>query len=425
MDRTNVSGAAMDRVIPRSRHTLRNAVLAATVVAAGVAIYFVTRPGGGRASTVAGDRVVIGDVVRGEFDDFIQVRATATPARTTFLDTAQGGQVESIHVEDGQVVERGQLLVVLSNTQLQLDVIAREAQIMEQLNNLRTLELAHEQNRLAHRREIVEAEYQITRLTRQLAQDQQLVASGASSKSSAEDLRDELAYQKRRREVQLESFAAADKLQKAQLVQLRLAATQLEKNLEVTRKNLDGLNVRASAPGQLTAFTLEVGQSLPPGERIGQIDDPQRFKLTADVDEYYLSRVAVGQKAEVDVDGKRFPLKVQKIRPQVQDSRFQADLVFEGDPPAIRRGQTAQVRLQLGQPTEATLVPNAAFYHDTGGAWVFVVSGDQRHAVRRNVRLGRRNPQQIEVLEGLEPGERIVTSSYTSFLDSQRLELAP
>jgi HlyD family secretion protein len=237
-------------------------------------------------------------------------------------------------------------------------------------------------------------------------------------------MRDERAYYEKRKTLLRTSRKAVDRLERAQLAQLRVAAKQLEKNLTVTRDNLAGLQVRALVPGQLTAFNLEVGQSLAPGERIGQIDHPTSYKILADIDEFYLGRVDVGQHAVYQADGASYTLTVSKIRPQVTSNRFQVDLVFDGKAPTkVRRGQTAQARLQLGQPTTAVLIPNAAFFNDTGGAWVFVVSGDGSQAIRRDVRLGRRNPQYIEVLGGLSPGEEIITSPYTSYLDVERLEL--
>jgi HlyD family secretion protein len=418
------SGAAMDRKVERrSPWPRRGAIAAAVIVAAGAGIYLL-RPASQKSQAVENTRITIARVEPGRFDDLIQVRGRATPRSQTFVDTATGGTVEAIHVEDGARVEKDQLLVELSNTALQLDLISREAQITEQLNNLRGLELAQEQTRLTHEREMVEVNYQIRRLTREIGRSEQLVAKGVTPPSELDDSRDELAYYKRRREVQLETRAAADRLQRSQLVQLRAAAEQLEKNLDIARRNLESLKVRAPAAGQLSAFTLEVGQSLAAGDRIGQIDDPERFKLVADIDEFYLPRVAVGQPAEYPLDGRTYALQVARIRPQVQNAQFQVELVFVGDAPAaVRRGQTAQVRLVLGQPSQALLVPNAAFFNDTGGTWVFVVSSDHRQAVRRNVRLGRRNPQVIEVLDGLTAGEEIVTSPYTNYLDLDRLDL--
>ena len=421
-----ISGQAMDRAVERRPFWRRRSLVAAVLLAAaaGAAWFFFLRGGGGKSLAVAGSHITTAPVIRGRFDDVIEVRGRVTPLRTTFVDTASGGQVEKILVEDGARVTRGQPLVELSNTQLQLDIISREAQITEQLNNLRGLELAQEQTRLVHEREMVEVQYQIKRLTRQMASSERLVGSGVSPKNELDDMKDELSYYQKRLKVQTETRAAADKLQRAQLVQLRTASRQLESSLELARKNLESLKVMAPADGQLSAFTLEVGQSLSPGDRIAQIDDPERYKLVADIDEFYLSRVDIGQRADYPVGGKSYQLSIAKIRPQVQNGQFQVELVFKGETPdAVRRGQTAQVRLQLGQASDAVLVPNAAFYNDTGGTWVFVVSGDHTRAVRRTVRLGRRNPSHIEVLDGLSVGEEIVTSPYTNFLEMDRLEL--
>jgi HlyD family secretion protein len=417
----------MDRAVERRSPLLRRGLLLGGAAAVAVAGYLLLRGDGGKSLSVEGSHLATARVTRGKFDDVIQVRGRVTPLRTTFVDTASGGQVEAILVEDGAAVERGQLLVELSNTALQLDLISREAQITEQLNNLRGLELAQAQARLAHEREMVEVNYQIKKLNRQVATTKGMVDGGASPKSELDDLQDELEYFRQRLAVQTTTRAESDRLQRAQLAQMRVATDQLERNLEIARKNLESLKVRAPAAGKLSAFTLEVGQTLAPGNRIGQIDDPEHYKVVADLDEFYLSRVDLGQPAEYPLDGKTYPLEVAKIRPQVANGQFQVELAFKDGSRAItavRRGQTAQVRLQLGQPTDAVLVPNAAFYNDTGGAWVFVVTPDRTHAVRRKVRLGRRNPQYIEVLDGLSVDEVIVTSPYTNYLDMDRLDLS-
>ena len=420
-----VSGANMDRVVARRSPWRRRALLAVPALAVVAVLgWLLLTTGTERSVSVGARSLSISPVTRGQFDDFVQLRGQVIPLRTIFVDTSQGGQVEAIHVEDGALVERGQLLIELSNTSLQLDLISREAQITEQLNNLRGLELAHEQSRLSSRREIVETEYQIERLTRQTERLRALVAEGGAPRAELEDGGDELAYYKKRLVVLRESQGAADRLQKQQVVQLRIASQQLEKNLEVARKNLDTLNVRAPAAGKLSAFGLEVGQSLKPGDRIAQLDDPTRYKLIADLDEFYLGRVDLEQRVEYPVGDQVYPLRVRRIRSQVKDGNFQLELEFLGEPPPdLRRGQTAATRLVLGTPSEAVLIPNAAFYNDTGGAWVFVVAGDSSHAVRRKVRLGRRNPLTIEVLEGLSPGERIIVSPYTNFLKLDRIDL--
>ena len=238
------------------------------------------------------------------------------------------------------------------------------------------------------------------------------------------DTKDEYGYHQNRKQVLLESQRTDERLQASQLAQLRAAATTLQKNLDVARANLDSLNLRAPVTGQLSGFTLQVGQSMGRGERLGQIDSPGRNKLVAGVDEFYLGRVQLGQKANVEWGGKSFAARVTKIYPQVQNGQFQVDLQFLGTEPAnIQRGQTLQAKLTLGDPAPARLIPAGAFYNETGGNWVFVVSPDGTSATKRQVRLGRRNPDAIVVLDGLDPGERVITSPYTGFADKDRLDL--
>jgi len=307
---------------------------------------------------------------------------------------------------------------------LQLDVIAREAQVTEQLNNLRNTELSLEQNRLQHKRNLVDINYHIIRLDREVTRLAPLVEKDLVDDGTIERLRDELDWYRNRREVTLESQATDERLQKLQMDQLRLAGSQLERNLGVARSNMDSLNMRAPVAGKLTAFDLEIGQALSRGLNVGQIDDPDSFKVTANIDEYYLSRVDLEQMATFSTGGGDYTLSVRKIYPQVQNGTFEVDLVFTGDEPdSIRRGQTLQLNLELGSPSESLLIPNGAFYQDTGGNWIFVVAPDGQRAVKRNVRLGRRNVRDIEVLDGLEAGEQVITSPYTNYLDMDRLEL--
>ena len=326
-------------------------------------------------------------------------------------------------VEEGAHVEAGQPLIVLSNTQLQLDVIAREAEISEQLNNLRNTELAIEQNRLKLKSDLIEIDYQITRLQRLANRYEQLEGKQFLSKTEYEDARDELEYWSNRRTVTRESQAQDEKIRLAQIEQLRNSVDQLERNLKFARANLDNLTIRAPRSGNLTSLNAELGESKSRGERLGQIDDVDRFKATALVNEFYLNRVRVGQGALLSVGGRSYDLEISKVYPEVEASQFEVDLRFiDGPPDNVRRGQTLQLRLVLGDAADdATLLPNGPFFNDTGGAWVFVLDADGTTATRREVRLGRRNPNMIEVEAGLLPGDRVVTSSYSSFIDVDRL----
>jgi HlyD family secretion protein len=415
----------MDRIIEKTwwqQHHKK--VTWGVAVTLAIAAFSFFKPDAGRALKVDNDRIIISSVDFGRFDDYIPVRGQVAPLKTVFLDAIEGGRVEAIYVEDGAQVEAGDLIIDLSNTQLQLDVIAREAEVTEQLNNLRNTELSLEQNRLEHKRNLVDINYHITRLTREIERLSPLVAKDLVDDGTLERLQDEHDWYTARREVTLESQATDERLQKAQMEQLRIAGAQLEKNLEVARRNLESLNVRAPVAGKLTAFDLEIGQALSRGVNIGQIDDPESFKVTANIDEYYLSRVDIEQTATLTTNGHEYQLKVRKVYPQVKNGTFEVDLVFTGrEPDSIRRGQTLQMNLQLGSPSDSLLIPNGAFYQDTGGNWVFVVTVDGTRAVRRNVSMGRRNLRFIEVLDGLEAGERVITSPYTNYLDMDRLEL--
>jgi HlyD family secretion protein len=420
------SGAGMDRKLDKVSSPYRKLLVGGIVLLALAFVVFAVRQGGGgRSLQVQQGRVVISEVSKGIFEDFIPVRGRVTPLQTVFLDSIEGGRVERRLVEDGAIVEAGETLVILSNTSLQLDVTRNEAMAAEQLNNMRTIELQLEQNRLQHKRNLVELNYQIKRLSRQVERQREIVVSGGVSKSQLEDSEDELEYYRNRREVTLESQATDANLQETQLVFLRETSAQLENNVAFARQNLDTLNVRAPVAGKLSGFDVEVGQSIERGGRLGQIDNPDEFKLRVSIDEFYLGRVDIGQAASFERGGDTYPMTISKLYPQVSSGQFEVDMVFAANAPeGIRRGQTIQLKLTLGDATPATLIPNGAFFQDTGGNWIFVVTADGSEAVRRTVRLGRRNSRYIEVLDGLDRGEQVVTSPYTSFRDMDRLKLS-
>jgi len=420
-------GSTMDRRIekPKWKKHLPAGIGGGAVLIA-VVLYFAFAPASGRTMRVENSNVTVSTATRAAFEDFIPVRGRVTPLMTVYLDAIEGGRVEKVYVEDGAELKAGDPIVDLSNTALQLDVIAREAEVTEQLNNLRTIELTLERDRLQHQRDLVEIDYQIVRLGRQLERRQALSKNGNVSEAELQNTADEHAYYIKKRAVVLDSQKTNARLQAEQMVQLKEATVALERNLEFARRNLDSLKVRAPSDGKLTAFTAKVGQSLSPGTRVGQIDDPSSYKVLAEIDEFYLGRVDIGQTASIAAGGRTYDLKVAKVYPQVHDGKFDVDLVFDTTTPSdIRRGQTVQTKLTLGDTTEALLIPDGAFYQDTGGNWVFVVSPDGEQAVRRNVRMGRRNARFIEVLDGLEPGEQVITSPYSAFLDKDRLNLTP
>jgi HlyD family secretion protein len=418
----SVSGQGMDRVVERKTPWSKKLGYGlAAVVALLLAWWVADLLLGGRSLSVNAQRIQVSNVTVGTFEDFIPLRGRLVPSSTVYLDAIEGGRVEEVLIEDGALVEAGQPIARLSNTNLQLEVLGREAAVTEQLNNMRTIELQLEQNRLSHKRNLVEIDYQIKRLTRAVERQRDLAAKELVSQSTIDELQDELDYYVLRRDVTLESQASDARLQEMQLAQLRSAGDQLEKSLAFARKNLEDLNIRAPVAGKLSGFAIEIGQSIERGGRLGQIDDLEGYKVSASIDEFYLGRVDVQQAAVAEHDGRDLELRITKIYPQVNNGQFQVDLRFDEQPDGLRRGQTLQIRLTLGDNSDARLIPNGSFYQETGGSWVFVVSADGTEALRRNVRLGRRNTDYIEVLDGLEPGERVVTSPYTNYVDMDRL----
>jgi HlyD family secretion protein len=420
----NISGQGMDRIVEKKMSNSRKiGFLVIGILFIAFAWWLTDTLLGGRSLSVDSQRIAVSMVTVGTFEDYIPLRGRLMPRSTVYLDAIEGGRVEQVLVEDGVEVAAGDLIAVLSNTNLQLVVLGREAEVTEQLNFMRTIELQLEQNRLSHKRNLVEIDYQIVRLTRKIERQLGLAQKNLVSQASIEELEDELKYYHDRREVTLESQATDARLQGQQLKQLRTAGEQLQSSLGFAHKNLDDLNVRAPIAGKLSGFNIEVGQSIERGGRLGQIDDPDGFKLNVRIDEYYLGRVDLQQEATAEHSKQSFDLEVAKIYPQVKDGQFEVDMAFSEQPVGLRRGQTLQLRLTLGDNSGALLIPNGSFYQETGGNWVFVVSPDGTEAVKRPVRLGRRNVDFIEVLDGLEAGEKVVTSPYTSYAGMDRLML--
>ncbi|NQZ87389.1 MAG: efflux RND transporter periplasmic adaptor subunit [Colwellia sp.] len=416
-----VSGSGMDRKVSTKVNPIKKWLgfsLIITVVF--FAVYMIASKSTGKALSVDNSRIVVSKVTSGIFEDFIPIRGRVTPAKTVYLDAIEGGRVERILVEDGTRLTAGNLIVELSNASLQLSALGNETRVAEQLNNMRSIELNLEQNRLQHKRNIVDIKHQIKLLTRQVNRAQSLIETGAINKTQLEDSEDTLIWYKDRLALTLESQQSDARMQGEQLAFLKDTSSRLESNLAISRNNLDNMNVKAPVAGILSGFNVEVGQSIARGERLGQIDTPNDYKLTAFIDEFYLGRVDLGQTASYQ----NYALVIAKVYPQVQNGQFEVDFKFIAEQPkGIRRGQTIQIKLTLGDASEAMLIPNGAFFQDTGGKWLFVVSPNGNEAVKRNVRLGRRNNQFIEVIEGLELGEQVVTSPYSSYQDMQRLNI--
>ena len=377
-----------------------------------------------RTYRVAAEQVIISEVQYGAFEDLIPIRGTIQPFESVFLDAVIGGSVEEVFVEQGDFVEAGQPLVQLSNTQTRLSAAQADAGTTEQLNFLNNITTNFEYQKLATERQIIDTEFRITTLNRQKNRFERLVDDSLISEEEYEAIIDELIYQ----EQVLQNLKARQQVENDErsrrLVQIEDQIEMLTENLEISQASFESLLVTAPISGQLTSLDAEIGQSKQTGQRLGQIDEIDRYKIVAQIDEFYVSRVAPDQSATFTLAGREYQARVDIVYPEITAGTFEVDLVFEGLPPAnIRRGQTLQMELTLGNPVDSLLLPVGGFIQDTGGNWVFVLDSTGESATRRDIRVGRRNNRYIEVREGLQQGERVITSGYGQMEDVARVQL--
>ncbi len=370
------------------------------------------------------ERLTISTVTKGPFQEFIPIIGNVLPHRTIYLDSVIGGSVEKIYLEAGTQVKQGDIIVQLSNTNLLMTLLNNEAQINRASNDLRTTRLQLERNRLELKRQRTEADYFLKRIKHRFERNEILFKESYLSIQDFDDLKDEYEYQKKNRELTIESQEKDLKFSEEQVKQLEVSVKQMEASLVLLKAQLENLTVKAPITGYLTSLLAEVGQSKAPGERLGQIDDVTGFKVRAPIDEHYIDRVDVGKTGQFDFSENTFDLKVSKVYPEVRNGQFEVDMVFVGkNAEGIRRGQSLHIRLQLSDMSQAILVARGGFYQTTGGNWVYILDPSGKFAIKRQIRLGRQNPEFFEVLEGLNPGEQVITSSYENYGDMDRLVL--
>jgi HlyD family secretion protein len=369
-------------------------------------------------------QLTVSTVEQGIFHDLIPLRARVEPRETVFIDAIDGGRIDRVLVEPGDRVQKGQPLLELSNTNLALSVIQQESQLNQAISQLQQNEIALEQNSVTNDRALAEIEYQLVKLGRSAARREPLVALGATTKEQRDDIADELDYYKRLHPIQAASSKRQSDLRDRLLPDIHRQLGNLRANLDVVQSKLEGLIIRAPVDGLVTAIDLKVGEHKNPGERLAEVTPESGMKLSADVDEFYLGRVRVGQSASVEIDNAQVKATVRRVTPQVRNGQFPVDLIFEGaSPPNLVSGETAQGRLQLGGDSPARILPVGPFLERTGGDWVFVLSKDGESAQRRQIKVGRRTSEQLEILSGLATGERVITSDYTSLDRAERVVL--
>ncbi|HTQ99559.1 MAG TPA: HlyD family efflux transporter periplasmic adaptor subunit [Candidatus Acidoferrum sp.] len=419
----------MDRKIEKSRKPFYIKVGVGAVLTIGLAVagFGFMREAQIPTFRLEKSRVSLGTVQSGIFEDFIPVRGTVTPLKSILLAAADGGRVEKLYVENGAIVKTGQPIIELSNTTLQSSVLTAEAQITQGLNGIRDNRRNIQDYELNLRKELAAADNQIRKIEQQIERRKLLAERKLVTNEDIVNLQDDLSYQKDLRKLIASSLEEDEKTRKVRSDSLDTQESALLRSLEVNHKSLDDLVVRAPFDGQLSGLSLDLGQTLIRGgstttSSLGQIDDTEHFKLKVQIDEYYITRTREGQTGETTLNDKTFKLHISRVFPEVSNGQFSVDMEFDGVAPTdIRRGQTLQTRLQLGDAGKALLLPRGGFFQDTGGNWAFVVDKDGKFAGKRNIRLGRRNAEYFEVLEGLAAGEQVITSEYGSFKDMERI----
>jgi HlyD family secretion protein len=375
---------------------------------------------GERHLRIERDKLTISAVTRGAFHDFIPLRARIVPRDTIYLDAIEGGRVEQVLVEAGDMVKKDQPLVRLSNTELELVVLDREARLIESITQLQERQSALEQDRLNNLKQLAGIEYNVVRLTRALNRRKALPSE---SQETRDALQDELAYNRRLQPIQLESNERQEALRVRQLPQVAAQLEKLHQDVEITRAKLASLLVRAPVAGRMTSIDLKIGENRNRGERLGELTPESGFKVVAAVDEYYLGRLRAGQTATGEIASREFPLAIERVYPQVREGTFTVDLKFTAAPPSdLLPGQAMQGKFSLGTATTAVLLPVGPFLQQSGGDWVLVLDDDSV-AHRRRIRVGRRNIEQLEILGGLAPGERVITSDYTGYNGIDRIDI--
>jgi len=415
----------MDRKIEKKRWTVRNITYysAGSLILLFIVYNFVFSDSS-RKLNINTERLSITDVQYGPFQEFTPITGAIQPIETFQLDVSDGGKVVKKYVEEGAFLNVGDPIILLDNPQLRLSIIYNEANVFQQINNLRATRLSFQQNKLDLQSRLLQIDIDIRKQKRQYELNKQLNEKGLVSKNEYLEAQDQYDYLLNSRRLLLSTYKQDSIFRAEQIKQMEISVNTLQANLDITKQQLDNLTVRAPIYGQLTALEAEIGQSIAAGENIGQIDKVDSFKVRANIDEYWIARVSPGQTGEFTFADKDYDLKVKKVFPQVLNGVFQVDMIFQDlQPQGIRRGQTVHIKLELGEQSEARFIDRGSFYQTTGGQWIFVVDPSGDYAVRRNIKLGRQNTQYYEVLEGLEPGEKVITSSYDNYNDIEKLVL--
>ncbi|KIC90116.1 efflux RND transporter periplasmic adaptor subunit [Flavihumibacter sp. ZG627] len=415
----------MDRVIEKKQWTHRKIwtiIGIAALVALIAASYYYTA--GASRLNVDTERITINELKKGAFQETIPVNGIVLPVTTIYLDAIEGGRVEEKYVDDGAIMTKGQPILRLSNTDLELSLSNQETQVFNVLTQMQISRNNADQNTITRLNQMAEVDNALKEAERVYQANKRLYdqrAIGSQEYKSSENLHQ---YQQKRKALTVDILRKDSISSRQQLNQMQQSFERMQNALQLMRRKVGDLVVRAPVDGQLTSLDAEIGQQKNKGERLGQLDVLSGFKVRADIDEHYISRIITGLKGSFNFAGKDYALTIRKVYTQVSGGRFQVDMEFEGEvPKGVRRGQTLQVKLALSEEKQAILLPKGGFYQQTGGNWIYKVSEDGSKAYRVDIQLGMQSPDYYEVLEGLNPGDKVITSSYENFGNNQELIL--
>ena len=370
------------------------------------------------------DKLSIADVSAGKFDDYITINGNVAPIATIYMDAYEEGRVEEKLIEEGAMVKKGDIILKLENINLYEQILQSESGLALKQNDLRQTRLTFDSRQVEGRRSLATASTELQRLKRNFEQNQALFEEELISKEAYQLSKENYELSKKQYEIVKVQTDNDTELRETSLPVLETDLNRMQKTLGMVYQRLDHLNVRAPADGQLGFLDAEIGQNINKGQRIGQVNVLTDYKIEASIDEHYIDRVQRDLVATIERNGTEFPLRLRKVYPEVRNGKFKVDLVFTGDKPeTIRTGQSYNIKLQLGESSDALLLPKGSFFQSTGGQWIFVVGPDGGEAIRRNIRIGKQNSRYYEVLEGLQAGEKVITSNYDTFGEAERIVL--
>lgn len=368
------------------------------------------------------DKLTISTVEDGLFNDYITVIGNVEPITTIFLDAEEGGKVEEKLIEEGEMVKKGDVILKLRNNDLNLSIMNSESSMAYQTNELRNTQIQMEQQKIQNKQQLLQIDYEILRLARNYEQQKALFDEELIAKEDFLKAKEDYLRTKKNRELIFMKLVQDSIFRENQKIQMDQNLGNMHLNLKVVQQRREDLNVKAPVDGQLGLLEAEIGESISKGQRIGQINILDNFKIKALIDEHYIDRVKRDLPATLDRNGTNFNLKVRKVYPEVRNGQFEIDLVFDGTTPDnIRTGQTYHIKLELGESGKAVLLARGGFFQSTGGQWVYVLNEDGSEATKRNIKIGKQNPQYYEVLEGLNAGEKVITSGYEMFGTNDRI----